>query len=251
MAVPVHKNPSSDLTIFVDPSWLIASEKYLISHALETVLVELGSEQIIQRKVDEFVSGFNGIYQLTERDIDGFCTRLEQTTPKQHTTKLLEFISLRNTVSTYVTQNFNEIADCLHRSFEFRPDKLDMSLHHEVLCSGIEYAVNNIKRNKSIIMITGSPAKTECRRVIEMAAKRRVKIHVLFATDGKAAQGDIEFYKYMTSALKGQFFELRRSIITEMKLEHIFRSIIAPTNLATTWSNNQKKPDSPYSYLAN
>ncbi|WP_353570270.1 hypothetical protein [Candidatus Albibeggiatoa sp. nov. BB20] len=250
MAIPVHKNPSSDLTIFVDPSWLIASEKYLISHALESVLTEFSSEQTIQRQVDEFVNSFSGIYQLTDYDIRNFCTRLKQTTPKQHTTKLLEFISIRNTVSSHVTQNFNEIADCLSRSFEFKPDKLNTSLYHDVFCTGIEYAVTNIKKGKSIIMITGSPAKNECQRIIEMALKRRVKIHVLFTTDGKAHQCDIEFYKFVTDTLDSQFFELKRGFITEMELEKIFRSIIKPTGLAA-WSNKPNQSDSPFSYLLN
>ncbi|MCV6639226.1 hypothetical protein [Candidatus Albibeggiatoa sp. nov. NOAA] len=249
MAVPIHKNPSSDLTIFVDPSWLVTSEKYLISHALETVLTELSPEHVTQRKIDDFVNSFSGIYQLTDYDIQNFCTRLKQTTPSQHTTKLIEFISLYNTVSSRITQNFYEISDCLHKSFELSNSQTLQSQTHynEVLCAGIEYAVSNIKKGKSIVMITGSPAKTECQRVIEMAIKRRVKIHVLFASDIKANPKDVQFYKHMTNALDSQFFELKRSFITEMQLERIFRSIIIPSGLAS-WQQSPRRPDNPYRY---
>ncbi len=231
MCIPVYKNPNPDLIIFSDPTWLISAEKYLIAHALETVLAEHTSEKTIQQTIDKFVSDFNGIYQINQHDIDQMCNRLRYETPKRHTKQLIEFISIRNTVTSYVTQNFDEIANCLQKSFAFQAANWNPQLYQAVLCAGMEYAVSNIKENKTIIMLTASPAQTECLPVIEMAANRRIKIHILFATSVKPRQQDVHFYKKMADMSGGKFFELRRSFITEMQLEAIFRSIIKPTRL--------------------
>jgi len=243
MAAPIHKYPSPDLTIFVDPLWLIPSEKYLISHALETVLTDLSDEFYTQRQIDNFVSNFNGLYPITEYEIQQFCTRLRVNTRQAQLSQLVEFVSLFNTVANRATNHMQEMIDCLHKSFEFTSGVFDTEKHSENLCSAMEYAINNIRRGQSIIMITGSPANAECRRLVEMAAQRRVKIHILFATDGRYHQHNVEFYKKASQRLNSQFFELRRSLITEMQLEGIFRSVIQPETLTPQhWRTQTDNP---------
>lgn len=242
MAAPIHKYPSPDLTVFVDPSWLIPSEKYLISHALETVLANLSNEFQTQRQIDNFVDNFNGLYPITEYEIQQFCTRLRLNTRQARLTQSVEFVSLFNTVANRATNHMQEMIDCLHKSFEFHSSEFDAEKHSENLCAAMEYAVNNIRRGQSIIMITGSPAKAECQRLVEMAAMRRVKIHILFTTDGRYHQHNVEFYKQATQRLNSQFFELRRSLITEIQLERIFRSIIQPETLTPYWRNQADNP---------
>lgn len=228
MTIPVRRYTNADFTIWTDSSCLIASDKYLISHALESVLAE-SSERVIQRKIDDFVNTFNHFYPISEHEIVQFCKQLHNNTPKYHTTQLIQFVSVRNTVATYVTKNYNDVAACLQRSFTFNPNDFNFAVYNDVLCTSLEYAVKNSRRNKPIVMITGSPVNTECQRLISMATQRGVKIYVLFATNANARQTDMAFYEQMTKASHGQLFKLIRGFTTEMQLEDFFRRIIRAT----------------------
>jgi hypothetical protein len=247
MSIPVRRYTNADFTIWSDSSCLIASDKHLISHALESVLAELtSSERVIQRKIDDFVNTFNHFYPISEHEIAQFCRQLHDNTPQYHTTQLIQFVSVRNTVTTHVTKNYDDIIACLQRSFTFNPNDFNFSVYNEVLCTSLEYAVKNSRRNKPVIMITGSPMNTECQHLISMATQRGVKIHVLFVTNDNGRQADMAFYEQIAKASHGQLFKLVRGFTTEMQLEDFFRRIIRATSDVNTGYT-----DNVYQYLAN
>jgi uncharacterized repeat protein (TIGR01451 family) len=210
----------ADITLAIDDTITMGSELVMVANAMESLLAQLVDQSSPSAdEMDAFMAQFSEDNPPSNEEMSEFLAQFETAAP---TVELLTFKD--DVTSRVVTQ---DIGDVISRIRSIQPTGGDDCPNASV--AAIESALENLKPNSQIVLVTASAPHKDAAAAIAKAQENGVKVNVILTGSCGNETADKATYQRIADETGGTLNWAPKGITPMAEIETIMTTVVEET----------------------